>query len=124
MSNATYSFYEGSLTCEGIQNGWHKECYRAECELGAVIVDSDNVVRIVRVDGEDEIVDQPTDLPSEGEAIMLEFLDYLDTGEPPQTCLADNIKSVGMVFAAIQCHETGAPVTVNEMLREAYDAVV
>ncbi|HUS81591.1 MAG TPA: Gfo/Idh/MocA family oxidoreductase [Armatimonadota bacterium] len=119
MSNATYSFYEGSLTCEGIQNGWHKEYYRAECEEGAVIVDNDNVVRIIRVDGEDEIVEQATDLPGEGEAIVLEFLDYLQTGEPTQTCLADNIKSVGMVFAAIRCHETGMPVNVPQMLAEA-----
>jgi len=121
MSNATHACYEGSLTCEGIQNGWHKEYYRAECEQGAVIVDNDNVVRIVRVDGEDEIVEQPTDLPSEGEAIMLEFLHYLDTGEPPQTCLEDNYKSVGMVFAAIRCHETGMPVNVPELLAEAYE---
>jgi len=119
MSNSTYSFYEGSLTCEGVQNGWHKEYYRAECEQGAVIVDSDNVVRIIRVDGEDEIVEQATDLPSEGEAIVLEFLDYLHTGEPTQTCLSDNIKSVGMVFAAIRCHETGMPVNVPQMLAEA-----
>ena len=79
------------------------------------------MVRIVREDGEDEIVEQPTDLPSEGEAIMREFLDYLETGEPSQTCLEDNIKSVAMVFAAVQCHETGLPVNVPAMLQEAYD---
>lgn len=120
MSNATHAFYEGSLTCEGIQNGWHKEYYRAECEAGAVIVDNDNVVRIVRVDGEDEVVAQPTDLPEAGQAIMLEFLDYLDTGVPPQTCLEDNYKSAGMVFAAIRCHQTGLPVNVPQLLQEAY----
>ncbi len=119
MSNATHSFYEGSLTCEGLQNGWHQEYYRAECEEGAVIVDSDNVVRIIREDGEDEVVELATDLPSEGEAIVREFLDYMETGVPSQTCLEDNVKSAGMVFAAIQCHETGMPVNVPRMLQEA-----
>ncbi len=123
MSNASYSVYEGSLTSEGIQNGWHKEYYRAECERGAVIVYNDNVVRIIRENGEDEIVEQNMDVPSEGEAIVLEFLDYMATGTPSQTCLADNVKSVGMVFAAIQCHETGMPVHVPTLLREAFDSV-
>lgn len=119
MTGESFCCYEGSCTSEGPQNAWHKEYYRAECEEGAVIVDADNVVRIVRVDGEDEVVEQPTDLPEQGAAIVLEFLDYLATGVPSQTAIADNIKSVGMVFAAIECDRTGRPVRVNEMLAEA-----
>jgi len=119
MTGETFAFYEGSCTAEGPQNPWHKEYYRAECEEGAVVIDADNVVRIVRIDGEDEIVEQPTDLPEPGAAIVGEFLDYLATGVPGQTAIADNIKSVGMVFAAIECDRTGRPVRVNELLAEA-----
>jgi len=119
MTGETFAFYEGSCTAEGPQNPWHKEYYRAECEEGAVVIDADNVVRIVRIDGEDEIVEQPTDLPEPGAAIVGEFLDYLATGVPGQTAIADNIKSVGMVFAAIECDRTGQPVRVNELLAEA-----
>jgi len=123
MTGECFCCYEGSCTCEGPQNSWHKEHYRAECEEGAVIVDADNVVRIVRVDGDDEVVELPTGLPSEGAAIVLEFLEYLATGVPGPTAIADNIKSVGMVFAAIECDRTGRPVNVNEMLAEAEERV-
>ncbi|MGD9498409.1 MAG: Gfo/Idh/MocA family protein [Armatimonadota bacterium] len=119
MTGESFAFYEGSCTAEGSQNPWHKEYYRAECEEGAVVIDADNVVRIVRVDGEDEIVEQPTDVPEPGAAIVSEFLEYLETGVPSQTAIADNIKSVGMVFAAIECDRTGKPVRVNELLAEA-----
>jgi len=123
MTGDCIAFYEGSCTTEGIENSWHKENYRAECEEGAVIIDADNVVRIHRVDGEDEIVEQPADMPEAGEAIVAEFLEYLETGVPSQTAIEDNIKSVGMVFAAIECDRTGRPVKVNEMLAEAEEQV-
>ena len=84
-----------------------------------MVVDADNVVKVHRIGEEPEIVQQPADVPEEGEAILLEFLDYLETGEPSQTAIADNIKSAGMVFAAIECGRTGQPVKVQEMLDEA-----
>jgi len=119
LTDDAFACYEGSCTTEGHENTWHREYYRAECEEGAVVVGADNIVRILRVDGEDEIVEQPTGVPEEGEAIAAEFLEYLATGVPTQTAIADNIKSVGMVFAAIECDRTGRPVNVNEMLAEA-----
>jgi len=124
MSNDSFAFYEGSCTTEGYKNSWHKEYYRAECEKGAVVVDADNVVNIHRIDEEEpEIVEQPTDAPKEGRAIVMEFLDYLETGVPSQTALADNIRSVGMVFAAIECDRTGQPVKVQQMLDEAEESM-
>jgi predicted dehydrogenase len=119
MANASYAFYEGSCTTEGYENSWHKEYYRAECEHGSVVVDADNVVKIHRLDEEPEVVAQPEHAPEAGQAIVLEFLDYLQTGQPSQTALADNIKSVGMVFAAIECDRTGQPVKVEQMLEQA-----
>ncbi|MGI5818036.1 MAG: Gfo/Idh/MocA family protein [Armatimonadota bacterium] len=123
LTDDAYAQYEGSCTTEGYENPWHHEYYRAECEHGAVVVDTDNIVKILRVDGEEEVVGQPTDIPEQGEAIVLEFLQYLATGVPTQTAIDDNIKSVGMVFAAIECDETGRPVNVNEMLAEAEERV-
>ncbi|MGM0492307.1 MAG: Gfo/Idh/MocA family protein [Armatimonadota bacterium] len=123
LTDDAYANYEGSCTTEGYENKWHQEYYRAECEEGAVVVGSDNIVKILRVDGEEEVVQQPVDVPEQGEAIVLEFLEYLGTGVPSQTALEDNMKSVGMVFAAIKCDETGRPVNVNEMLAEAEERV-
>ena len=123
LTDDAYAQYEGSCTTEGYENPWHHEYYRAECEEGAVVVGADNIVKILRVDGAEEVVQQPTDIPEQGEAIVLEFLQYLATGVPTQTAIEDNIKSVGMVFAAIECDETGRPVNVNEMLAEAEERV-
>lgn len=123
LTGDAYASYEGSCTTEGYENKWHQEYYRAECEEGAVVIDAENIVKIVRVDGETEVVPQPTDVPEPGQAIVLEFLSYLATGTPTQTAIADNMKSVGMVFAAIECDETGRPVNVNELLAEAEERV-
>lgn len=123
LTGDAFASYEGSCTTEGYENKWHQEYYRAECEEGAVIVDSDTIVKIVRVDGEEEVVQQPVEVPEPGRAIVLEFLEYLATGVPSQTALGDNMKSVGMVFAAIKCDETGRPVNVDEMLAEAEESV-
>lgn len=123
LTDDVFASYEGSCTTEGYENPWHREYYRAECEEGAVVVDADNIVKILRVDGETEVVAQPTDLPEQGEAIVQEFLQYLATGVPSQTAIEDNIKSVGMVFAAIECDRIGRPVNVEEMLAEAEERV-
>jgi len=123
LTDDAFASYEGSCTTEGYENPWHHEYYRAECEEGAVVVGADNIVKILRVDGAEEVVEQPVGIPEQGEAIVLEFLEYLATGVPPQTAIEDNIKSVGMVFAAIRCDETGQPVNVNEMLAEAEERV-
>ncbi|MGC9319123.1 MAG: Gfo/Idh/MocA family protein [Armatimonadota bacterium] len=123
LTDDAFALYEGSCTTEGYENAWHREYYRAECEEGAVVVDADNIVKVLRVDGAEEVVEQPADAPEAGEAILTEFLEYLATGIPPQTAIEDNIKSVGMVFAAIECDRTGRPVNVDEMLAEAEENV-
>ncbi len=123
LTDGAFAAYEGSCTTEGHENPWHHEYYRAECEEGAVVVGADCIVKIVRVDGRDEIVTQPPDVPEPGEAILQEFLQYLATGTPSPTAIRDNIKSVGMVFAAIECDRTGRPVNVEELLAEAEERV-
>lgn len=123
LTGDAYAQYEGSCTTAGYENPWHHEYYRAECEEGSVVVGADNIVKVLRVDGDEQIVKQPVKVPEAGEAIVREFLKYLATGIAPQTAIEDNIKSMGMVFAAIQCDETGQPVNVNEMLAEAEERV-
>ena len=123
LTDGAFASYEGSCATTGYENQWHHEYYRAECEGGAVVVGADNIVKILRMDRETEVVRQPTKLPEAGEAIVLEFLKYLATGTPSQTAIADNIKSVGMIFAAIECARTGRPVKVKEMLSEAEERV-
>ncbi len=47
---------------------------------------------------------------------LTEFLDALETGETPNGECHDNIKSLAMVFAAIESAKLGAPVDVKAML--------
>jgi predicted dehydrogenase len=47
------------------------------------------------------------------DGLMREFVDCLATGKTPETICSDNIKSLAMVFAAIESAETGQRVEVN-----------
>ena len=48
--------------------------------------------------------------------LINEFLEWLDGGPAPDTRLEQNIKSVAMVFSAIEASRTGTAVNVEEMV--------
>lgn len=106
MGDGTRASYEGNCLAGGWQNSWRQEYYRAECEGGAVVLDRDSVVRIEewqpgRGLRTEEV--PPVALPwEEHQAVIAQFLDWLDGGPAPATVLADNIKSAAILFAAIE----------------------
>ena len=101
MSNGSKACYEGNCSEAGASNSWHQEFYRAECQGGAVVLDADNVVRVIR-DGKSMENLPLVSADSHGhQTIIRDFLNWLDGGPEPETCLRDNIKSMAMVFAAI-----------------------
>ena len=120
MANGVRACYEGSGTAAGTQNTWHKEYYRAECEKGAVAIDVDRTVRIYRhTSGQGLRMDEvpPVKAEYEGHFWQIdEFLKWLDGGPEPDTLVEDNIKSVAMVFAAIEASRTNRPVDVRDMV--------
>jgi predicted dehydrogenase len=122
MENGVHAAYEGNCLCAGAQNSWHQELYRVECEQGAAAVDRDGVVRLYRhAPGQGLRVDEaaPLRLPHEGhERVVEQFLDWLDGGPEPPTALADNIRSAGMLFAAVAASAGGRVVDVAAMVRE------
>jgi predicted dehydrogenase len=131
MTNGVHACYEGSGTAGAEQNTWHEEGYRVECENGAVSVGRDRVVRVQRFrrggglssqeiplvkpvsPGHTAIVDQ-----GHG-AVIGQFLDWLDGGPQPETVLADNIKSIAIVHAAIEASRSGQMVDVAAMVADA-----
>jgi predicted dehydrogenase len=121
MTNGVRTVYEGNGTAGGEQNNWHEEYYRAECENGAVTVGRDHIVRIHRFKrGGGLVVEEvpPVSTPYEGHNYLIdEFLTWLDGGPTPATVLDDNVKSVAMVFGAIEASRTGQVVNVEEMVR-------
>jgi predicted dehydrogenase len=106
LTDGTRASYEGNGLAGGWQNTWHHEYYRAECAGGAVVVDRDDTVRVEEwTPGRGLRVEEvpPVALPWEGhQAIIAQFLDWLDGGPAPPTVLADNLKSAAMLFAAIE----------------------
>lgn len=116
MTDDTRASFEGNGLAAGWQNTWRHEYYRAECEGGAVVVDRDDVVRIEEWQpGRGLRLEEvpPVTLPwEEHQAVVAQFLDWLDGGPAPVTVLADNVKSAAMLFAAIEASESGRVVDV------------
>lgn len=123
MANDIRASYEGNCLEAGTQNSWHREFYRVECEGGAVSVDRDDVVRVLRHTGGQGL--QMNEVPlvrrtHEGHnAILEQFLDWLDGSPAPPTVLQDNIRSAGMLFAAVDASAAGRMVDVAAKVREA-----
>ena len=123
MNNGVHASYEGTGTAAGTQNIWHEEFYRVECEHGSVVVDRDLVVRVHQFGGgrglrTEEIL--PVTVPyQEHVSVIDQFLTWLDGGAAPEAVIDDNIKSVAMVFAAIEASATNQTVHVAAMIDEA-----
>jgi predicted dehydrogenase len=120
MANGTRASYEGSAVAAGLQNAWHRESYRAECENGSVTVGADQVVRIHRHTREGGVVSEEVPSPPlerDGHArIVADFLDWLDDGAAPATTLEDNLRTAATIFGAIEAAHTGQVVDVRAML--------
>lgn len=116
MADDTRASYEGSGLAGGWQNSWRHEYYRAECEGGAVVVDRDDTVRIEEwKPGRGLRIEEVPAVRLEWEehqAVIAQFLDWLDGGAAPATVLADNIKSAAMLFGAIEASAAGGAVDV------------
>jgi predicted dehydrogenase len=120
MSDGAHAQYEGSGLAAGWQNTWDHEYYRVECEGGSVVLDRDDVVRIYEHDREQgmRMREVPTvRLPRQHhEAVIGQFLDWLDGGPAPQTTIDDNLKSTAMLFGAIEASSRHEPVDVAAMV--------
>ncbi len=124
FGNGVPAHYEGSCNAAGHQNNWHAERYRAECEGGAVVLDDDHRVWMEEFTPGQDL--QRTEVPhvqpplASHEAILAQFLDWLEGGATPATVVEENLKSVAMVFAAIQAGAEGRVVDVARMVAKAH----
>lgn len=123
MDNRVNASYEGNCVEAGWQNSWRQERYRIECADGAVTLDRDNVVRIEEhTPGEGLRISEVPPLKAaleEHQAVIAQFLDWLDGGPVPPTALQDNIKSAAMLFAAIEASATNRTINIQQMLADA-----
>lgn len=121
MSNGLVYTYRGSWCAEGLPTTWEAD-WRIIGTQGTATWDGAERLEaqvVVKADGFFSTVDDQ-EFPMvkarypEGHAgVIHEFVDCVRSGDGlPQTICTDNIKSLAMVFAAIESAEKGLPVPV------------
>lgn len=121
MTGGVVYTYRGSWCAEGLNTTW--ECqWRAIGGEGSLLWDGadDLDIEVVKARGgffsEQERPEPPDIDPNAKQGghggVIREFAQCLRTGETPETAASDNIKSLAMVFGAIESAETGQRVEI------------
>jgi predicted dehydrogenase len=121
MSNGVVYTYRGSWCSEGLNTTW--ECdWRAIGSKGSAIWNGADAFRAQDVEKTGSFFstmkDVPVPIPVDAKrdshlGCIRDFIDCVRTGRKPETVCTDNIKSLAMVFGAIQSAETGKRVTIK-----------
>lgn len=122
MTNGVVYTYRGSWCSEGLNTSWECE-WRVIGSKGSAIWDGRDGIRGSAVDSSDGFTRNQVEIPvpdlrepeKDGghEGVMRDFLAAVRTGRAPETIASDNIKSLAMVFAAIESAESGREVEVK-----------
>jgi predicted dehydrogenase len=127
-ANAIFEFddgivfnYRGSWCAEGANTSW-ESAWRVVGTRGTLTWDGAELFEARVVAGDSGFfrdlatieVPAPKDMDqTHGHAsVLAEFLDAIEAGRPPETASNDNIKSLAMVFAAIESAKTRQRVTI------------
>jgi predicted dehydrogenase len=122
MTDGTVCTYRGSWCAEGLRTTWESE-WRIIGTEGSVkwdgaggfqaqaVAERGGFFSIVR----DLEVPPPDPVDSAGghAGLIRDFVHCLQTGAMPETICTDNIKSLAMVFGAIESAETGRRITIS-----------
>ncbi len=122
MTNGVVFTYRGSWCAEGLRTTWESD-WRVIGQRGTVRWPGDDTMTAEVVTA-DEGFFRPTEtpvIPPAPEAarvgahagIIREFVDCVRTGQQPETICTDNIKSLAMVFGAIESARRGKPVEIK-----------
>lgn len=115
MMNGVKLLYEGSGVAAGKQAPWDNEYYRAECENGSLILDTDGQLTFVQKGLPARSI-KIREFEFTGHQYVLQsFLDWLDHDKVPDTNIEDNIKSTAMLFGAIKAAKSHSVVNVRDM---------
>jgi predicted dehydrogenase len=123
MSDSVIFTYRGSWCAEGCQTGWNGD-WRLVGSGGSIVCDNDAEPCGEAADPAPGSLQWPTreiDLPTSPlrhhkmRGALREMLAFLRTGEIPQTECHDNVKSLAMVFAAMNSSRKGRRLPVRVM---------
>ena len=123
MTNGIVYTYRGSWAADGLPTTWESE-WRIIGENGTVRWWGDHGIdaQVIAQTGRfislyNDIVIQeeniPDDLVQGHASVMKQFIESINTGESIETICTDNIKSLAMVFAAIESAKLGREVPVE-----------
>ncbi|TGS71513.1 Gfo/Idh/MocA family oxidoreductase [Mesorhizobium sp. M3A.F.Ca.ET.174.01.1.1] len=115
--------YAGSWCADGFRTSWEGD-WRIVAQRGSLLWDGhDRLTAEVVASGRDGIIDKtqaievppldPADRVDGHLGIIQDFMRAIETGTEPETRGADNIKSLAMVFGAIESAETGRRVAIE-----------
>ncbi len=121
MSNDVVFTYRGSWCSEGLNTEWESE-WRAVCSKGSVKWNGSDRFEAQAVKKTGGFFSEMEDIPifpkpdaksGSHKGVIEEFLRCVNTGEEPETICFDNIKSLAMVFAAVESAERGEKVKIE-----------
>lgn len=121
MSDGIFYTYRGSWCAEGLNTSWECE-WRAVCTKGSATwngVETFKAAQVKKTGGFfSEFTARPvpvSDTAKDGghQGVIADFIECLRKGKTPETTCTDNIKSLAMVFGAIESAETGKTVKIN-----------
>jgi predicted dehydrogenase len=123
MTGGLQYTYSGSWCAQGLNTSWQSE-WRAFGPRGAATWDGEHDPVVARVTGDEgffhttEKITVPAAAGVAGgiAGSLAEFLESLRTGKTPQGECHDNIKSLAMVFAAMESSATDRRVDVTRLL--------
>lgn len=129
MTDGIVFSYRGAWCAEGHPTSWQCE-WRFVGSRGTLLWDGGDTVRAETVDG-DEGFFRPTkpavvraaewDPARNGhEGLLRDFIDATETGKPPPTHCEDNLKSLAMVFGAVESAERGEAVFVTPSISRRF----
>ena len=121
MTDGIVYTYRGSWCSEGLNTTW--ECdWRAVGEKGSLRWDGADALQIEVASGDEgfqrelETVTPPEIDPQAKSGahggVIREFVDCIKAGTVPETVASDNIKSLAMVFGAIESAQTGRRIEI------------
>ena len=121
MSHGVTFTYRGSWAAQGLNTAWDAE-WSCVCTKGSGTWDGREAIRaerVTKVTGGffDKLAPVSVKVPKMKwdyhAALLRDFVDCIRAGRRPQTHAADNIRSLAMVFAAIESSETGKFVKIR-----------
>lgn len=114
--------YRGSWAAEGANTSW-EAAWRIIGSRGTLLWDGEESIVARLVDGDDGFFRplKEVEVPGwddesttrEHVSVIADFLDALETGSTPESSGPDNVKSLAMVFAAIESSKTQRRVLIN-----------